>query len=236
MSASGAPARSKPFVKVCGVTSPGDAVMAVEAGAHAIGVVLWKPSPRAIALPEARAIREAIGGRAVLVGVFVNAEAGEMLAAVDAAGLDVVQLHGDERSDMLVSLDPLPVMKAISGEALSLVDEWPSSVVLLVDAHEPVRRGGTGRRASWDAARALAVRRAVVLAGGLDAANLVEAVSEVAPVGVDVSSGVEGSPGRKDPARLTAFFDAWRCLPGDVTGLPFRTRPAPRDAEGHEDS
>lgn len=199
-------------VKVCGVTRPADAELAVELGASAVGVVSWTGSQRAVSLDQARDIASALPPFAGLVGVFVDAPADEVRRWCEGVPLVAVQLHGDERPSEVMDL-PRPVIKAVrlTPETVDeAADEWPERVTLLVDAGDRIRRGGTGQLADWALAARVARRRRTMLAGGLSAGNVSEAVRVVRPWGLDVASGVEASPGIKDPARMRAFFDAVR--------------------------
>jgi phosphoribosylanthranilate isomerase len=142
--------------------------------------------------------------------VFVNATAAEITRVLELVPLTAIQLHGDEPPEAARAM-PRPVIKAVSIADRSpeeLARAWPGDVALLVDADDRVRRGGTGRLASWERAAALARLRPVILSGGLRAENVVEAIAAVRPWGVDVASGVESAPGVKDPVRLRAFFAA----------------------------
>jgi phosphoribosylanthranilate isomerase len=205
--------RRRLFVKVCGITCPEDAVAAVEAGADAIGLVFWPRSPRVVSLDSARAIAGALPASLVRVGVFVDAPADEIARTVEAVGLDIVQLHGDERPELLGAL-PRRAWKALrvgTGFTASDVAPWSAAAGVLLDTRVPGQPGGTGQPFDWGLAGP--VRRQIgflMLAGGLDAANVARAIRALRPDGVDVSSGVESSPGRKDPARLRAFVDAAR--------------------------
>ena len=196
------------FVKICGITRREDAEAAVAAGASAIGVVFWPNSPRFIEPSRAREIAAALPSSVEVVGVFVNQSAGHVNDVSTLAGLSLVQLHGDEAAGMAAAI-ALPVIKAMSvrdgagHEAL-----WPEPALLLVDADDPVGRGGTGMTADWSAAAAVAKRRRVLLAGGLRPDNVAEAIARVPPFGIDVSSGVERSPGIKDRRLLAALFEA----------------------------
>ncbi len=201
------------FVKVCGITSPEDAQLAAEAGADAIGLVFWHKSPRAVDTERARRIAAAVPPTIVRVGVFVDAAAGEIERTVEAVGLDLVQLHGDEPPALLRAL-PRRCWKALRvGTSLTAADlaPWSGAAGLLLDTRVPGQPGGTGRTFEWTLLRPLRDRVAfLVLAGGLDADNVARAVAAVRPDGVDVSSGVEQAPGRKDPARVRAFVAAAR--------------------------
>lgn len=200
----------RPRIKICGITRAEDAALAVELGADAIGFVFWPRSPRAIAPADARAIERALPPLVSRVGVFVDATPGEVAEVVRAAGLDVVQLHGDEPVDRYLEVDARIVKVApLRDDAdVTAAAGWPAGVMPLVDAVDPDRRGGTGRRADWTLAARLASMRPLLLAGGLDADNVREAIRRVRPWGIDVSSGVERRPGVKDAERLRAFFAA----------------------------
>ncbi len=194
-------------MKICGITRAEDAQAAIAAGARAIGFIFWPGSPRAIDPSRARAIVAAIPPFVTTVGVFVNQSVHDVNGAAEVAGVSAVQLHGDEEPSFAASVRR-PVIKALSSLADEVVDMWPLHVMLLVDAHDPERRGGTGEKADWEAAARVSSRRPVVLAGGLNAENVAEAVARVHPFGLDVSSGVESRPGIKDPVKLTALFEA----------------------------
>jgi len=197
-------------VKICGVTSVDDARMAAEMGASAVGLVFWPQSPRAVEIEQAKRIVAALPPFVSAVGVFVNQpEAADIAREV---GLSAVQLHGDEPPDSYRSL-PVRVIKAVavtgngSGDLAAAI---PASATVLLDAHDPVKRGGTGRAIDWTVAAAVARRRPIILSGGLTADNVVSAVEAVRPYAIDVSSGVESAPGRKDAAKLRALFDVLR--------------------------
>jgi phosphoribosylanthranilate isomerase len=195
------------IVKVCGITRLDDAQAAVAAGASAIGFIFWPDSPRFIDPYRARAIAAALPPFVTPVGVFVDQPAGYINSIASLVGLGVVQMHGNESPDQAAAIRR-PVMKAITRIDEAVVDRWPSKVMLLVDAHDPARRGGTGKTVDWTAAAALAARRPVVLAGGLTPVNVAAAVAQVRPAGIDVSSGVESSPGVKNHERIAALFEA----------------------------
>jgi phosphoribosylanthranilate isomerase len=203
---------SRPRVKICGITRVEDADLAVALGADAIGVVLWEHSPRAITPGQARAIFRALPPFVTRVGVFVDASPATIRAIVDEVGLDAVQLHGDEPVEDYVDLRTR-LIKAIAladDGALDAGTSLPPAVTPLVDAADRERRGGTGQLANWTRAAALAAVRPAILAGGLTPANVGQAVRDVRPWGLDVSSGVEEAPGVKSQDRLRAFFEAVR--------------------------
>ncbi len=196
------------IVKICGITRAEDASLAVSLGATAIGFVFWPSSPRAISPLRARAIVDALPESVTTVGVFVNAGRDEIEAAADEANLRAVQLHGDETPELARSLSRRVIKAvALTGDIEERIKDWPGTMLLL-DAHDPAKRGGTGRVIDWDRAAAIARARDVILAGGLGPANIADAVARVRPAGIDVSSGVESSPGIKDPEKLRALFDA----------------------------
>jgi len=192
------------FVKVCGVTRLDDAYAAVEAGASAVGFVFWPHSPRFVDPYRARAIAARLPPFVTAVGLFVNQPVGYVNGVASLVRLGAVQLHGDETPEFAASI-AAPVIKAL---AVERAGGWPAGTTLLLDAHDPVKRGGTGRVIDWSAAAAVAARRRVLLAGGLTPENIADAIARVRPFGVDVSSGVERAPGIKDPARIRALFEA----------------------------
>jgi len=204
---------SRLFVKVCGITSPEDAACAAEAGADAIGMVFWPGSPRAVSLDRALAIGAVLPSSVVKVGVFVDASRDEMARVADAAGLDLLQLHGEEPPELLAGL-PRRALKAIrvgSGFVAEDALRYGDALGLLLDTRSAETPGGTGRAFDWSLVRGVRERaRFVVLAGGLTPDNLSAALAAVRPHGVDASSGLETAPGRKDPARVRAFVAAAR--------------------------
>lgn len=196
-------------VKICGITRAEDARAAAAAGATVIGMVFWPGSPRAVDRETARRVVSALPAGVPAIGVFVNQPVEEINAAIDAAGLFGVQLHGDEPVEMIARIRR-PVVRALSLDDVAMIDALPPEVTVLLDAADPVKRGGTGQTIDWAAAREIARRRPIVLAGGLTPENVEHAIEAVRPYAVDVSSGVEASPGIKDRARMAAFIDAVR--------------------------
>ena len=180
-------------VKICGITRLEDAELAVRLGADALGFVLWHQSPRAIGAAEAGAIARRIPAFVTRVGVVVNQPAGEVASALEAAGLDVVQLHGDESpaSYRGVGRRLVRAMAMASPDDVVSALETPEDVMILADAADATRRGGTGQLANWGLAAEVARRRPLILAGGLTAENVADAIEKVKPWAVDVSSGVE---------------------------------------------
>ena len=199
-------------VKICGVTRTADAVLAAELGAAAIGFIFWPQSRRYIAPERAAGIAAALPPHVVTVGVFVDQDVEHMRDVAAQVPLGAIQLHGDEPVDLAGALMQ-PVIKAVAvTDAFSpdTVDAIPAPVTVLLDAHDPVKRGGTGRSIDWSLAAAVAARRPVILSGGLNAANIREAIAVVRPYGVDLASGVESAPGIKDETKLRELFDVLR--------------------------
>ena len=192
------------LVKVCGITRLEDAAAAVDAGAGAIGFVFWPDSPRFVDPYRARAIAATLPPFVTAVGLFVNQTLSHVNAVAALVRLGAVQLHGDETPAFAAGV-AAPVIRALPVGAAAA---WPDGTTLLLDAHDPVKRGGTGRTIDWTAAADLAARRRVLLAGGLTPDNVADAIARVRPFGIDVSSGVERAPGIKDHQRLRALFEA----------------------------
>jgi phosphoribosylanthranilate isomerase len=202
-------------VKICGITRLEDAEAAVGLGADAIGFILWPKSPRVISLDEAARIANALPPFVTRVGVFVNPSLNEAREAVDRVGLDAVQLHGDETPAAFRAL-PVRCLKVATLESdddVRTVAAWPADVMPLVDAADRERRGGTGRVANWTRASQVSFVRPIVLSGGLTADNVAQAIAATRPWAVDVSSGVEASPGVKSVERMEKFFAAVAAVP-----------------------
>jgi phosphoribosylanthranilate isomerase len=198
-------------IKICGLTRLEDALEAARLGADALGFNFWPGSKRYLAPAAARAIVRALPPFVTPVGVFVDAGRDELLSAAAVSGVQVLQLHGDEPPELARSL-PMPFVKAIRvagpGSLLAL-DRWSGAAGFLLDAPAP-GYGGSGLTFDWSLAAAAARRSTVLLAGGLTPANVAAAIRAVRPFAVDVASGVESSPGVKDPALLAAFVAAAR--------------------------
>jgi phosphoribosylanthranilate isomerase len=201
------------FVKICGITRPEDADLAVELGASALGFIFWPGSPRYITAESAGEIVRRNSGRVKSVGVFVDQPPEEVMDIMDAVGLDFAQLHGAESPGycrQILQRGGYQVIKAIGlqdGEP-AMLDQYDQEMLILIDAHDPSRYGGTGRTVNWNSAREIAATRQTILSGGLNPENIARAVEGVRPYGVDASSGVESAPGVKDAVRLRRFFEA----------------------------
>jgi phosphoribosylanthranilate isomerase len=199
-------------VKICGITNTADALAAVQAGADALGFMLYDGSPRRIAVGAAADIVRQLPPFVIKVGVFVDAAEDLVRRAIGECGLNLLQFHGEERPEYCLQFG-LMSMKAFrirDADSLKALPGYPTEAWLL-DAYVPGKSGGTGETFNWDlAARAKQQGRPIFLAGGLTPANVAEAIRRVQPYGVDVSSGVEVSPGRKDHEKVRAFIAAAR--------------------------
>ena len=197
-------------IKVCGIRRLEDALLAVDVGASAIGFIFWPASPRFIDPFRARAVAAGLPPFVTRVGVFVNQPPDYVKSVVGLVRLGAVQLHGDEDPGSY-AIAGVPVIKSVAVDERfrpTSVEDIHSDVTVLLDAHDPVMRGGTGRTIDWRAAADAARRRRVILSGGLTPSNVRDAVEAVSPYAVDVSSGVESSPGVKDAGKLRAFCAA----------------------------
>ena len=198
------------FLKICGITRLSDALHAVEHGAGALGFVFWPQSSRHINPERAAAIIAALPPRIGAVGVFVNEPVEGIRAIVAQTGINMVQLHGDEAAAYADALD-WPVLRAVTVDQVEQASAaWPPGTTFLMDAADPVRRGGTGKTINWQQAASAARARRIVLAGGLTPDNVADAIGRVRPFGVDVSSGVEDAPGVKNADKVARFLASAR--------------------------
>ena len=194
-------------VKICGITSKKDAFAAVGYGADALGFVFFPGSPRCISPRDARAIIAELPPFVTTVGLFVNEDCTRITETVEFCGLDATQLHGDEAPEGCF-FPPHRVIKALrvrDKSSLVPMDHYKVSAFLL-DSYVQGTYGGTGHTFNWELAAEASSRYPVILAGGLTPENVAEAVATVRPYAVDVSSGVELSPGCKDPEKVAAFI------------------------------
>ncbi|MGB2716619.1 MAG: phosphoribosylanthranilate isomerase [Vicinamibacterales bacterium] len=197
-------------VKICGIRRMEDAVLAADLGAWGVGFVFWPGSPRFIDPFRAKKICASLPPWVVPVGVFVDQPDDYVSAVASLVQLGAVQLHGNESLETVERL-PHRVIKSVAVTENfdeTTIDRFPRRAGVLLDAHDPNRRGGTGKTIDWTRAAAAARRRKVLLAGGLCPENVRAAVEAVRPFGIDVSSGVEASPGVKDHDRMRALFAA----------------------------
>jgi len=198
------------LLKICGITRLSDALHAVEHGAGALGFVFWPQSPRYITPERAAEIIAALPPGVDAVGVFVNEPVDSIRAVVAQTGISTIQLHGDETPAYADALG-WPVLRAITVEQAEQASAaWPPETLFLMDAADPVRRGGTGSTIDWQQAASAARGRRIVLAGGLTPDNVADAIGTVRPFGVDVSSGVEDAPGVKNPDKVARFLKSAR--------------------------
>jgi phosphoribosylanthranilate isomerase len=200
-------------VKICGVSDPADARRVADLGAWALGMIFWPQSARACSLANAETIGAELHRRLKVVGVFVNAALDEVAATADRCNLTMVQLHGDEGPAYcreVARRTGAKVMKAVRvRDAAQLHDlQRFHTDFHLLDAYSPRTPGGTGETFDWELARRHPRTPPMVLSGGLNPDNIGAAIETARPFAVDVASGTEAAPGRKDPAKLTAFFRA----------------------------
>ncbi len=201
-------------LKICGITNWTDARLAIESGADFLGFNFYPESPRYITPAKARRIVKSLPKRIAAVGVFVNEPEEKMLAVARSVGLQYLQLHGDESPAQVAQLQrsisvikALPVKKAFRAAQIA---RYHAATALLLDGFDRRLRGGTGKTFDWKIARRAAASARIFVAGGLAPENVAEAILAARPYAVDVSSGVEARPGKKDPARLKAFALAVR--------------------------
>ncbi len=194
-------------VKICGLTIAEDAQLAMRLGAAAVGMIFFEASPRCVTPAQARTIIAGLDSAVTKVGIFVNELPEQVNAVVDQVGLDLVQLSGDESPEDCTRIIA-PVIKTLHIAADFDVGRAGQYDVraLLLDTHRRGSYGGTGQAFDWKAIDRGALHRPVILSGGLHAANILEGIATLAPDAVDVGSGVEAAPGRKDPEKLAALF------------------------------
>ena len=196
-------------VKICGITSREDAWAAVEAGADALGFIFVKGTPRWIEPEAAAAIAAEIGPFVVTVGVFIDRTIEEIERIAATCGLSLAQLHGSESPEECGRLR-LPFVKSIRVQReddLAALSTYTQARAFLLDTYDAARPGGTGRTFPWEIAAKAARKARIVLSGGLTPNNVARAIAQVRPYAVDVSSGVEASPGRKDHHKVREFID-----------------------------
>lgn len=198
-------------IKICGITNREDALLAVKCGADALGFV-FSESPRQIEPEQADAIIQELPPFVLTVGVFVNAPRDQVFEVLDSCALDVIQLHGDETPTRCLELKEYNkrVVKAIRVKDAGSFKGLESYHVdgFLLDAHVAGMRCGTGKSFEWDLLKKVKIKKPIILSGGLHADNVIEAIKVVRPYGVDASSRLEKSPGKKDPAKVRAFIEA----------------------------
>ncbi|PLX99780.1 MAG: phosphoribosylanthranilate isomerase [Desulfuromonas sp.] len=194
-------------IKICGITNVDDALAAVVAGADALGFVFYDKSPRCVTTAKVREIVSELPPFVTTVGLFVNAPPGEIRQTMTESGVQVIQLHGDEMPEEC-RIESYPVVKALRVKdvaSLAGADAFPVSALLL-DAWSDKEYGGSGKSFDWQLAKNLTADKPLILAGGLKPENVAEAIRQVRPYAVDVSSGVESAPGRKDHEKIKQFI------------------------------
>jgi phosphoribosylanthranilate isomerase len=203
-------------VKICGITNWGDARHAIEAGADFLGFNFYRQSSRYIAPAAARRIVQRLPLGVASVGVFVNEAEPEMLAIAQQVGLDYVQLHGDETAEVVSrmrrSFRVIKALRVRDSFRISQLGKFKRASSILLDGFVPHLRGGTGKSFNWKLAKSAGRKRQIFLAGGLTPENAARAVSAARPFAIDVCSGVESRPGKKDAARMRALVAAVRPL------------------------
>jgi phosphoribosylanthranilate isomerase len=199
-------------VKICGITSVGDGLAAARHGAHAIGLIFYPPSPRLVTLERAREIAAGLPPFVARVAVFVNPSAAEVEAVVRACRPDLLQFHGEETADFCRAFG-VPYLRALrvrpGVDLLESLSPFGDAAGWLLDAYRQELYGGTGEAFDWELVPR-SLPRPLILSGGLDAANVGEAIRRVRPWAVDVSSGVESAKGVKDERRIAAFMEKIR--------------------------
>ena len=195
-------------VKFCGITRPEHARAAASAGADAIGLVFYEPSPRYVTISRARSVCAALPPMVSVVGVFVNPAPREIAAVVDSVPVDLLQFHGEESPELCAGASR-PYVKAVRvrdrADIVSASGRYAGARALLLDAHHDALWGGTGERFDWSVIPH-DIHHPVVLAGGLTTENVADAIRRVRPFAVDVSGGVESAPGEKDPESMDRFM------------------------------
>lgn len=195
-------------VKICGITRVEDALAAVNAGADAIGLVFYTKSPRAVSAPQAKAITDKLSPFVTTVGLFVNAPVEDIQQVLAEVSLSLLQFHGDESAEFCQQFNK-PYIKALrvrEGMDINrIIGQYKSAVGILLDSYRPGIPGGTGETFNWQYIPENP-SKPIILAGGLNASNVADAVRQVRPFAVDVSGGVEQTKGIKDPTKINAFI------------------------------
>jgi len=196
-------------VKICGITNKDDALFAAQCGAAALGFIFYPPSPRYITPEDARKIIPTLPDKVVKVGVFVNEKGETIKQVMEYCALDMIQLHGDESPEFCRQFPSSIVIKTIS---LTNDDDLKNAfcygdAAILVDSRHRGLYGGTGKKVDWDLAVVIRNKKPLILSGGLNEGNITEAIRTVAPAALDLNSGVELSPGKKDHLKLARIFE-----------------------------
>ena len=208
---------NKVWIKVCGITRANDATAASDLGADAIGLVFYPPSPRAVSSEAVANIVSGVSANVSVVALFVDPTSALVHEVIDSGYIDLLQFHGSESEEFCCSFD-IPYMKAFrvgfDADLDKAIEAYPSADLLLLDSYDKKMPGGTGHTFDWKKTSAISDSSLskLVLAGGLNPDNVKQALAQVNPFGVDVSSGVESSPGIKDPALMSKLIKGVRSV------------------------
>lgn len=196
-------------VKICGITRPEDAQAVVAAGADAIGLVFYPPSPRAVTLQQAQAVVAAVPAFVSVTALFVDPDPKQVQEILEGVRIDLIQFHGDEDSDFCSQFNH-PYIKAIrvrqASDVVASCVRFPDALGILLDSYKPGVPGGTGETFDWSLIDNSQLTKPIILAGGLNPENVADAINQVHPFAVDVSGGVEASKGIKDHSKVNAFL------------------------------
>lgn len=197
-------------VKICGITNEDDALYAADCGADALGFIFYSPSPRYIAPDKAQQIIKKLPAHIVRIGVFVNETATRVVRISELCGLDLIQLHGDESLEYCAAFAPERIIKAVHlQDENDILKAFQYNVAaILVDSRYAGLYGGTGKTANWDLALKIKSKKPLILSGGLNEDNVGEALEKIVPAALDINSGVEIKPGKKDHGKVKRIFDA----------------------------
>jgi phosphoribosylanthranilate isomerase len=209
-------------VKICGITNKEDAICVADCGAAALGFIFYPPSPRYIKPADARKIIRALPNKLVNVGVFVNEKLEEIKRVMEYCGLDMIQLHGDETTEFCREFPSARVIKAVElkNEADFAYAKSYHVGAILVDSRHAGLYGGTGKKSNWELAYRIKKSKPLILSGGLNGNNITEALRSVAPSALDINSGVEIFPGKKDHSKLSRIFDIIRAADTALDNAP----------------
>ena len=199
-------------VKICGITNTQDALVAAQCGASALGFIFYPPSPRYIKPEEAKKIISVLPDKLIKVGVFVNEKPKNVKKIMEYCPLDMIQLHGDETPEYCRQFRASIIIKAVelkNRNDLKRVLDYDVAAIL-VDSRHAGLYGGTGKKSNWELACGVKNKKTLILSGGLNEENIAEALKTVAPAALDICSGVESSPGKKDHKKLAHIFDIIR--------------------------
>jgi phosphoribosylanthranilate isomerase len=211
------PALSQLWIKICGVTRNRDALLAAELGADAIGLVFYANSPRALVATQISNVVANVSGSVSVIGLFVNPTREEVEVVLDTGLVDVLQFHGAEDEEFCNSFD-IPYLKAFQVKDIQSLDsalsKYRTATYILLDSYSGKKMGGTGQKFDWSIGEKIVrnLGQKVVVAGGLKPENIKDAVIKMNPFGVDVSSGIESSPGLKDAEKLRKFIEGARSV------------------------